>query len=389
MRKLFITICAIEAVPYLDLGMDTVLFGAPLYEHSFRKIKDASNKLGLDVEFVRASNCDIANTKSHINASFEDIVIFASPLAFLARSKDIEGAIDYVVKSDVGYATVGNLRSLYMAVGQGKMLTGCEVGSPSDFVSEMNNSGAKTFPAHFADGEKSVPLTKLDYLKRVEEYRQEFLDYLVMSGVEIDLRDGICVSPVSEIHRGVRLSPNVTIDSMTKIADNASITQFSYIKNSEIGENCVIESSRIIGSCLEHDVYVNAYCNIIDGNHILSNTKIGAYSQLEHTNVGIDTVIGSHVSLDNCNIGTDCIIGNGVISVNFEKSKKDNIIKIADHSVIGNGATLVSPLSIGRGSFVGAGSTITDNIPDGALGIAREYQSNHNGWARRRSKQVK
>lgn len=386
MRKLFITICAIEAVPYLELGMDTLLFGAPLYEHSFRKIKDASNKLGLEVEFVRASNCEIANTKSRINASFEDIVIFASPLAFLAKSKDIEGAIDYVIKSDVGYATVGSLRSLYMAVGQGKMLTGCEVGSASDFVSAMSNSGARAFPAHFSDAEKSVPLTKLDYLKKVEEYRQEFLDYLVMSGVEIDLRDGICVSPVTEIHRGVKLSCNVVIDSFTKIAENTRISPFSYIKNSEIGESCNIEGARIIGSVLEHDVKIGAYCVLNEGNHILSNARVGSHTQLENTTVGIDSVVGSHVCLDNCSIGTGCIIGNGVISVSFEKSKKDNLVKIGDNSVIGNGATLVSPLNIGRGAFVGAGSTITDNVPSGALGIAREYQSNHNGWAKRRGK---
>ena len=386
MRKLFITICAIEAVPYLDFGMDTVLFGAPLYEHSYRKIKDAANKLGLDVEFVRASNCEIANTKSRINPSFEDIVIFASPMTFLARAKDIEGAIDYVIKSDVGYATVGSLRSLYMAVGQGKMLSGGEVGSASDFVSAMNNSGAISFPAHFADGEKSVPLTKLDYLKKVEEYRQEFLDYLVMSGVEIDLRDGITVSPITEIHRGVKLSPSVVIDSLTKILENTVIGPFSYISNSEIGENCVIESSRIVGSTLEHDIKVSAYCNLLEGNHILSNTKIGSYTQLENTVVGIDTSIGSHVCLSSCTVGTGCVVGNGVISVSFEKSKKEGLVKIGDNAIIGNGATLISPLSIGRGSFVGAGSTITDDVPTGALGIAREYQSNHSGWAKRKSK---
>ena len=386
MRKLFITICAIETVPYLDFGMDNILFGAPLYEHSYRKIKDASNKLGLDVEFVRASNCEIANTKGSINPSFEDIVIFASPMAFLARSKDIEGAIDYVIKSDVGYATVGSLRSLYLAVGQGKMLSGGEIGSPSDFISAMNNSGARSFPAHFADSEKSVPLTKLDYLKKVEEYRQEFLDYLVMSGVEIDLRDGITVSPVSEIRRGVKLSPNVVIDSLTKISENTVIGPFSYIKGSEIGENCVIESSRIVNSTLEHDIKVGAYCNILDGNHILSNAKIGAYTQLENTCVGIDSSIGTHVCLDNCNIGTGSIIGSGVISVSFDKNKKDRAIKIADNTTIGNGATLIAPLSIGRGAYVGAGSTITDDVPAGALGIAREYQSNHHGWAKRKSK---
>ena len=347
---------------------------------------DASNKLGLDVEFVRASNCEIANTKSSINPGLEDIVIVASPLAFLARSKDIEGAIEYVIKSDVGYATVGSLRSLYMAIGQGKMLSGGEIGSPADFVAAMSNSGAISFPAHFCDGEKSVPLTKLDYLKRIEEYRQEFLDYLIMSGVEIDLRDGITVSPISEIHRGVKISPNVVIDSLTKIYDNTVIGPFSYIKNSEIGENCVISSSRIINSTLENNIKVDAYSNIAEESHILSNTSIGAYTELKGTSVGMECEIGSHVCLSRCTVGKGGIVGNGVISVSFDKNKRDSFVKIGDSAIIGNGATLIAPLSIGRGAFVGAGSAITDDIPSGALGIAREYQSNHNGWAKRKVK---
>lgn len=386
MRKLFITMCEMETVPYLPMGMTTELFGAPLYEHAFRKIKDASNKIGLDVEFVRASSCDVPNTTDKINASFDDIVVFASPLAFLARGKDIEGALDYVIKNDVGYSTVGSLRSLYLAVGQGKMLDGCEISSPAHFLAKMNESGIMTFPAHFSDGEKSAPLTMLDYLKRVEEYRQEFLDYLVMSGVKIDCRDGIIIAPNTEIRVGASILPSTVIGPMTRIKENAIVGPNAQITDSEIGEGCVVNSSIVISSELEHDVKIAPFCTISGESRILSNVTVDSFTKLDSCMINPDVKISTGAHLSECNIGVGCIIGSGVVTVNFEGKKKNNIVKINDSAMIGNNATLVAPVIIGRGAFVGAGSTITDDVPQGALGIAREYQSNHDGWARRRRK---
>lgn len=384
MRKLFITICSLEPIPYLPDGVDTLLYGSPIYEHTFRKIKDASNKLGLEVEFLRASNCDLPGTKDKINASFEDLVIFASPLAFLARSKDIEGAIDYVVKSDVGYATVGNLRSLYMAVGMGKMLVGCDIASPAHFVSTMGTNGTNCSPAHFADGEKSVPLTKLAFLQRAEEYRNEMLDYLIMSGVEIELRDGIIISPTCEIRRGAKILQNTTIRGYSLIRENAIIGPCSTVDSCEIGEGSVVNYSNISNSTIESDVEIGPYTSIYDSTRVLSDTKIGSHCDISGSVIGNNVIISSHARLNECDIGTKALIGSGVITVNFEDKKRNNRCSIGDGAIIGNNTSLISPIKIGRGAFTAAGSVITDDVPAGALAIAREYQSNHTGWAKRR-----
>ena len=79
------------------------------------------------------------------------------------------------------------------------------------------------------------------------------------------------------------------------------------------------------------------------------------------------------------------MIGSHVTCANFD-GRKDSAVKISDDAFIGAGTILVAPVSVGQGAFTAAGSTITDNIPAGALGIAREYQSNHEGWARRKAK---
>ncbi|MBQ8839904.1 MAG: hypothetical protein IJ004_01055 [Clostridia bacterium] len=385
MKKLYMVVCDLDPVAYLPDGRDTKVFDSPIYEHTFRKIKDASNKLGLDVEFVRASTCDIENTKSRISPDFDDIVVFASPLAFLAKGTDVEGALDYVLKSDVGYATVGSLRSLYLAVGQGRMLTDGEITSCAGFVASINANGTKVYSAHFADSEKSVPISKLDFYKKIDTYRHEMLDYLVLSGVDIESRDGIIVSPVTEIHRGVKLLTGSVIKDGTKILDNAIIGPHSYISASEIGEESKIIQSRIEGSIVEHGAVVGPFSTLAEGCHILTESVVGSYCELRGTMVSTGSVISSHCVLSYTDVEQRCLIGSGVVTVDFENKKKQNRVRISTGTVIGSNSTLISPITIGMNAFVAAGSTITDDVPQGALGIAREYQTNHDGWARRRA----
>ncbi|MBQ7907311.1 MAG: hypothetical protein IJ309_04980 [Clostridia bacterium] len=384
MRKLFITICNMDTVPYLPDGVTTIAFGAPIYEHTYRKINDAVHRIGLNVEVVRASNHDEVMNASHkITPSFEDIVVFASPLAFLAGSKDIEGAIDYVIKSDVGYATVGSLRSLYLSVGQGKMLTDCEVGSCSDFVAAMNQSPAKTFSAHFLDSEKSVPPSKLDYLKKLEAYRHELLDYLVMNGVDIELRDGVIISPMAEIQPGAVIKAGTSIVSDSKIMAGCVIGPNATIIGSEIGEGCIIGASTIENCDLERDVTVDSY-TIIKGTHILSEAKVDSSCLISSCTLNQNTHICTGSVLHDASVGSRAVVGSGVVCVDFSDSKKASSIKIGDDSLIGNNATLISPVTIGSSAFIAAGSTITDDVPQGHLGIAREYQVNRSGWGRKK-----
>ncbi len=385
-KKLYMVICDLDPVAYLPEGKKTLVFDSPIYEHTYRKIKDASNKLDLDVEFVRASACDIPNSTSSISPAFDDIVVFASPLGFLASSKDVEGAIDYVVKCDVGYATVGSLRSLYLAVGQGKMLTDGEITSCAGFVASINAGGTKTFPSHFADAEKSVPTTKLDFYKKLDTYRHEMLDYLVMSGVEIESREGVVVSPVTEIHRGVKLLTGSIIKDGSKIGEGAIIGPSSYIEGSEIGEGSQITQSRIVNSTVEHSAKVGPYSSLSGKCHILTEAIVGSFCELRGTSVSTGAIVSSHCVLSYTDIDQRCLIGSGVVTVDFESKSKSNRVKIGVGTVVGSNSTLISPINIGMNAFIGAGSTITDDVPQGALGIAREYQSNHDGWAKRNSK---
>lgn len=385
MRKLFITVCELDEISYLPKGIETEIFGAPLYEHAYRKIKDAANKLDLDVEFVRAATFPVKGSTNELNPDFEDIVAVVSPLVFLAHARCIEDALSFVTKNDTAYATVGNMRGLFAAFGLGKMISGAAIGSCSDFVHNVTECGAVYKYVAFADGEKAVPVSRIDFFKKVEAYREELLDYLVMSGVDIECRDGVIISPNTEIRRGTKIYSGTHIGEWTRICENCTIGPNTVIKASEIGEGCVVNQSVITDSTLEKNVTVGQFCTVSGESHLLSGSSLLGYVLVHNTTVGIESRVMEQSCIKNTVAGARVSIGAGVTTVtHIEQDVRK--LKIGDDVTIGSGSNLILPLSIGKSALVAAGSTITDDVPPFALAVAREFQENKDGWAKKRKR---
>lgn len=384
MRKVFVTLCPQDNPQFLANGIYTELYYAPLYEHAYKKIENAVRVLGLNYEVVRASGCNIPDTVSEINASLEDIVIFASPFVFLAKNADVEGAINYITKTDLGYSTVGTPRSLYMTVGISKMISKSSVGTPYEFVTAITVGGAMCPHANFADNEAALPKSKLDFYQKAEAYRREYLEYLLRFGTDIEATDGIVVSPTVTIEDNVKINTGCHIFGKTTLSKGAKIGTNAIIKNSSIGEGAVIGSSRIEDSTIEKDVMVENWCVLKERCHLISGVKVANHCEIVNTTLLNDSSVSSHCHIWDSEIGSRVTIGSGVVTINYEQNRKQSKCRIGDDAVIGCSSNLVLPIEIGMGAFVAAGSTVTDDVPAGALAIARQYQSNRSGWASRR-----
>ena len=384
MRKAFVTLCPTDNPPFLPDGINTILYDAPIYEHAFKKIETAVKVLGIECEVVRASGCNIPGTVSEITAGLEDIVIFASPYIFLAKNADVEGAINYITKTDLGYSTVGTERSLYMTVGISKMISKTAVGTPTEFLTAITDGGAMCPHANFADNEAALPKSRLDYHRKTEAYRVEYLEQLIRLGVKIESTDGIIISPYANIASGAKIDTGCHILGASTIGIKSVIGPNAIIKESTIGEECTIGSSRIENSTIEKNVQIEDHCVIKERSHIISDCKIASFSEIVSTLILNNCVVSSHTHIWDTSIGARCVIGSGVTTINYEANRKASRCTIGDDVIIGCGSNLVLPIEIGTGAFVAAGSTITDDVPVGALGIARQYQTNRNGWAMKR-----
>ena len=204
-------------------------------------------------------------------------------------------------------------------------------------------------------------------------------------GVNIDVRDSITVSPESKILAGARILPNTQICADSRIGNGCVIGPSSVVVGSFVGDDSIVDSSQVYHSVIEKDVKIGPFCHICDGAHILSDTEVYSYSEIRNSTVGPMATVREHSLLADCEVGARAQIGANFVVATYD-GRKNTRSKIYDDSFIGAGVTLVSPVNVGLGAYIAAGSTITDDVPAGALAIARDYQSNHDGWARRRKK---
>jgi bifunctional UDP-N-acetylglucosamine pyrophosphorylase / glucosamine-1-phosphate N-acetyltransferase len=211
-------------------------------------------------------------------------------------------------------------------------------------------------------------------------------DELMASGVTL-------VDPAS-----AWIGPDVVVGPDTVIHPNVYLEGRTHI-----GSNCEINAGvRIIDSTIDNGVIVNNFC-VISGSHVRSGARIGPFAHIRPlSDVGEDAHVGNftelkkttlgkgskanHLSyLGDATIGDKVNIGAGTITCNYDGVHKHPTV-IEEGAFIGSDSQLVAPVRVGKGAYVAAGSSIVEDVPAGALGIARGKQVNKDGWVEKKKK---
>lgn len=145
-----------------------------------------------------------------------------------------------------------------------------------------------------------------------------------------------------------------------------------------IHPNTTIKSGVVIGEDCE--IGPNAY--VREGCRLSDKVKIGSFVEVKKAIIGEGTKVPHLSYMGDCEIGGKTNIGCGTITCNYDGFNKSKTI-IGENSFIGSNTNLVAPVNLGRNTFVAAGSTITDDVPDDSLAIARQRQTNKEGWNRK------
>ncbi|MBR2024994.1 MAG: hypothetical protein IKA02_04235 [Clostridia bacterium] len=391
-RRIIIVVCDSEYVSNLPEGTKTTLFGAKLDEHAHRKIMDAVNKLGINAKFLSADVFDNKNNTQDLAQKVDrkDIIAVVSPFVFLAPAKVIEEAISSVINQKDTVCTVGNELDYYGAFALGDMIvSGYEITTCAGFVYATTKTGAIYKYKKLMENEVASPVSRIDYFKKVEEYRNDILDYIIMSGVTIENRDGVIISPSCVVRAGTKILPNTQIYNDSLIKENCVIGPNTEIINSEIGEKSTIESSKVSDSVLGYNVTVESHCTLKNNCQLDSGVKIYSGCSIENSSIGINTSVYQNTNLVETKTGQRVVIGSGTVTVkpvsNMAKSKTYQC-RIGNYAIIGCNSTLIQPIEIGNNALVAAGSVITDNIPDDAFAIAREFQETKENKAKKRKR---
>lgn len=187
----------------------------------------------------------------------------------------------------------------------------------------------------------------------------------------------------SKIGEGSVLYPNVHIDSESIIGENVTIEPGCIIRNSTIKSNTIIKAYTYITDSIVHaNAKVGPMAQLRPGSDIGEGSKLGNFVEIKNSVVLKNSSI-SHLSyVGDAEIGNNVNIGCGFITCNYDGASKHKTI-IGDGSFIGSDCQMVAPIEIGKESYIGSGSTINKNVPDGAFAIARSRQENKEGLAKR------
>ncbi|HZK58236.1 MAG TPA: bifunctional UDP-N-acetylglucosamine diphosphorylase/glucosamine-1-phosphate N-acetyltransferase GlmU [Clostridia bacterium] len=175
------------------------------------------------------------------------------------------------------------------------------------------------------------------------------------------------------IHAGVMLTGSTTI------GEDCIIGQNSRIENSIIGNGAEIQSSTIINSNVGDGTTVGPYAHLRPNSDVGKHVKIGGFVEVKNSKVD-DYSKASHLSyIGDADVGRNVNIGCGVVFVNYDGKNKSRSI-IEDNTFIGSNVNLVAPVVVRENGYIACGSTITSEVPGGALAIARARQENKEGW---------
>ncbi|MFJ7953694.1 bifunctional UDP-N-acetylglucosamine diphosphorylase/glucosamine-1-phosphate N-acetyltransferase GlmU [Lysinibacillus sp. NPDC096418] len=195
------------------------------------------------------------------------------------------------------------------------------------------------------------------------------------NGVTIINPEATYISAEAVIGSDTVIQPGSMIEGNTVIGEDCLIGPNTQIIDSRIGNGTTIHSSVVRESAIADDTAIGPFANIRPLSNIGSHVKIGNFVEVKKSNLGDDTKV-SHLSyIGDAEVGNNVNIGCGSITVNYDGKNKFQTI-IEDDVFVGCNTNLVAPVKVGKGSFVAAGSTITKEVPEDALAIARARQEN-------------
>ncbi|GEL78261.1 bifunctional UDP-N-acetylglucosamine diphosphorylase/glucosamine-1-phosphate N-acetyltransferase GlmU [Tenuibacillus multivorans] len=252
-----------------------------------------------------------------------------------------------------------------------------------DVLSIAKESHKKVVAYTTDNFEETIGVNDRVALAKAEKIMQKRINEEHMrNGVSLIDYENTYIGPDVEIESDVVIEPGCKITGDTVIKAGVSIGLNSEIVDSFVDEGTEIKQSIITESKIGKYVNIGPFAHIRPASDIHDQVKVGNFVEVKKSEIDQNSKV-SHLSyIGDAEVGKDANIGCGTITVNYDGKNKHKTI-IEDGAFIGCNSNLVAPVTIEKGAYVAAGSTITKNVPEKALSIARSRQENKEGYVER------
>ena len=229
-----------------------------------------------------------------------------------------------------------------------------------------------------------VELAQLDAQLRARKARE-----LMLAGTTIFRPDTCDIDADVEIGSDTVIEPFVQLIGKTRIGADCRIRSFSVITNCRLGDNVLVRPGCILeDSIVRNGAQLGPYSHLRPGSDIGEGAHVGNFVETKKTRLGKGSKANHLTYLGDSEIGQGVNVGAGTITCNYDGVNKHETV-IEDGAFIGSDSTLVAPVRVGRGAYIGAASCITENVPEDALAIGRGRQVTKEGWAKERRAKIK
>ncbi|MBI2156862.1 MAG: bifunctional UDP-N-acetylglucosamine diphosphorylase/glucosamine-1-phosphate N-acetyltransferase GlmU [Candidatus Rokubacteria bacterium] len=215
--------------------------------------------------------------------------------------------------------------------------------------------------------------------------RRRILDRLMAAGVTILDPASTWVEDTVTIGPDTTIYPQVLIEGPTTIGSDCVIAAGCQVSASRLGDGVTLKPYCVLGEAVVEDgATLGPFCHLRPLSHVGPRAKVGNFVELKKSRIGRGAKVPHLSYVGDATVGEDANVGAGTITCNYDGVAKHET-RIGDRAFIGTNTSLVAPLTIGEGAYIGAGSTITKDVPAGALAVGRGHQVVREGWAANRA----
>lgn len=203
---------------------------------------------------------------------------------------------------------------------------------------------------------------------------------IMMDSATVYVEEGVTVGS------GTLLLPNTILRGDTVVGENCEIGPSTMLTNCKVGDRVTINSSQCNDSSIDDDTTVGPFAYLRPQSHVGKGVKVGDFVEVKNSTIGDGTKISHLTYVGDSDVGKGVNFGCGTVTVNYDGKKKARCT-IEDHAFLGCNTNLVAPVTVGQGAYTAAGSTVTKDVSEDALVVARSKQSEIAGWAKKHKNQ--
>ena len=260
----------------------------------------------------------------------------------------------------------------------------------TDIAELLQKSKKKVLALRAEDSNEVLGVnTRMELAQLDEQLRARKARELMLAGTTIFRPDTCDIDAEVEIGADTVIEPFVQLIGRTKIGSDCRIRSYSVITNCEIGDKVLIRPGCILEDSIVRDgAQLGPYSHLRPGSDIGEGAHVGNFVETKKTRLGKGSKANHLTYLGDAEIGEGVNVGAGTITCNYDGVNKHATV-IGDGVFVGSDTTLVAPVRVARGAYIGAASCITEDVPEDALAVGRARQINKEGWAKERRAKIK